>query len=265
MSQSQDSKIPRFVEIVVSLIAIASFVFVYISQNNQIVDLNSQVRELDTQLQDEEKTNERLFALLVAKTSDGAISPTDLAQFLSPAQVDTIVQQAGIDIKATLPFNLDTQFVPSGWMGDGEQGLSHLSVNNVMVNVNGTDKVAAQIEYRPGDKKWAGIYWLYPDKNWGDKPGKSLVGAGKITFWAKGEKGGEIVEFKSGGIRGKYSDTLEVSSGKIALSSTWQEYTLDLASQDLSNVIGAFAWIAAAPDNKGEDVTIYIADLVIDK
>lgn len=270
MSQNaQVSKASNFIQIAVSIavsvIAIVSFVFIYINQNNQIWNLDQQVKALQAQLDDEKRLNDKLFALLVAKTSDGTISPTDLGQFLSQSQVETIVQQAGIDIKTKLPFYLDTQFIPSGWMGDGEQGTTYLSLNGVNTDVNGIEKIVTRIEYRPGTKGWAGIYWLYPDKNWGDKPGKSLVGAKKITFLAKGEKGGEVVEFKSGGIQGKSSDTLDVSMGKIALSSTWQEYTIDLSNQDLSNVIGAFAWFVSAPDNGNNNVIIYIADLVVDK
>lgn len=262
---TQNSKVLRVIEIIGGLIAITTFIFVYVNQNNQILDLNKQVRELQVQLDDKKRLNDQLFTLLVAKTSDGSISPTDLARFLSQSQVATIVQQAGIDIKAKLPFNLETQFIPSGWMGDGEQGTTYLSLNGVNADVNGAKKVVTRIEYRPGSKGWAGIYWLYPDKNWGDKPGKSLVGAKKITFLAKGEKGGEVVEFKSGGIQGKSSDTLDVSIGKIALSSTWQKYTIDLSNQDLSNVIGAFAWFVSASDNENNKVIIYIADIVVDK
>jgi hypothetical protein len=257
-------RVRLFIEIAVAIATVAGVIFIYISQNNEILDLKSQVRELQGQIDEEERLNGQLFALLIAKTSEGDITLTDLEKYLSQSQVETIVQQAGIDIKATLPFKLETQFPSSGWMGDGEQGTTYLSLSSISADVNGIEEVVTRIEYRPGPKGWAGIYWQHG--TWGDQPGKSLVGAGKITFLAKGENGGEIVEFKAGGIRGRpYEDTFEVSIGKIKLSSTWREYTIDLSNQDLSNVIGAFAWIVAASDNGNNKVTIYIADLVVDK
>jgi hypothetical protein len=261
---SQNSKVSWFIGIVVSLITIAGFIFLYIDRNNQILDLNNQVRELHMKLDDEKRLNEKLFALLVAKTSDGTISPTDLGQFLSQSQVETIVQQAGIDIKTKLPFYLETQFIPSGWMGDGEQRTTFISLSSVKVDFNGTEKVVTKFEYRPGPKGWGGIYWQYPDGNWGDQPGKSLIGAKEIAFWARGENGGEIVEFKAGGVSGKrYEDTFDVSLGKVELSKDWQEFAINLSNQDLSNVIGAFASIIAAGDNGSQNVTIYIADLQV--
>lgn len=268
---SQDAKVTKVssfaqiaVSIAVSLIAVASFVFIYINQNNQIWNLDQQVKGLQAQLDDEKRLNDKLFALLVAKTSDGAISPTDLAQFLSQSQVETIVQQAGIDIKTKLPFYLDTQFIPSGWMGDGKQGTTYVSLSSVSVDFNGTGKVVTKFEYRPGPEGWAGVYWQYPDGNWGDEPGKSLIGAKEITFWARGENGDEIVEFKAGGISGKqYEDTLDVSLGKIQLSTDWQKYVINLSDQDLSNVVGAFACNIVASDNGSQNVTIYIADLQV--
>ena len=60
-----------------------------------------------------------------------------------------------------------------------------------------------KVHYQPGAVGWAGVYWLSPANNWGDKPPKQMRGASKVTFWAAGQKGGEIVEFKAGGVNGK--------------------------------------------------------------
>ena len=50
-----------------------------------------------------------------------------------------------------------------------------------------------------------------PENNWGTHTtgGYDLSGATKITFWAKGEKGGEQIEFFAGGITGDNPDSLE--------------------------------------------------------
>jgi len=252
--------------IIGTIVAVLALIYIDVQLNSQVVDLNHQVRELQAQLDDVKEEKALALQLLIAKTSSGDITPSDLTKYLSPEQAQAIVEQAGIDIKTNLPFDLETQFVPSNWMGDGEGGTQYLSLKHISTDVNGNEKVVTRLEYRPGPKGWAGIYWAYPDSNWGDEPGKSLIGASKITFLARGENGGEIVEFKAGGIRGRpYQDTFEVSIGKIKLSSAWQEYSINLSSQDLSNVIGAFAWIVAASDNENKSVAVYVANLVVGK
>lgn len=93
----------------------------------------------------------------------------------------------------------------------------------------------------PANYHWAGIYWLYPDKNWGDYPGHYIFGADSLIFWAKGESGGEQVEFKIGGINQfpgynqtkPYQDSCELlSTGIISLSQYWKRYAIDLVTPD---------------------------------
>lgn len=161
----------------------------------------------------------------------------------------------------SLPANLGAYFVPSGWMGDGESGKRHVQIDDTPAEVEGSRQVVTRITYTPGPKAWAGVYWQYPENNWGDRPGRSLRGARRIRFLARGERGGEIVEFKSGGIRGKRNqDSYEVSLGKVELSTAWRPFVIDLSKQDLRSVIGAFAWVAAAAGNR-PPVIVYIADL----
>jgi len=158
-----------------------------------------------------------------------------------------------------LPVNVtnDISFFPSGWMGDGEAGKKYISFTRSMEDI--------KIAYTPGPKGWAGIYWQFPDGNWGRLAGRNLTGAQKLTFWAKGETGKEMVEFKAGGIRDQqYKDSFEKSLGKVKLTQTWQQYQIDLAGEDLSNVIGAFTWIASNDFNP-EGVTFYLKDIYFEK
>jgi hypothetical protein len=85
-----------------------------------------------------------------------------------------------------------------------------------------------------------------------------------ISFLAKGESGGEVVEFKSGGISGRYRDSYEVSLGKVILKDEWTKYTINLSSSDLSSVIGAFAWVIASSDNERSEVTTYLANVQVE-
>ena len=110
---------------------------------------------------------------------------------------------------------------------------------------------------------WAGIYWQYPYNNWGDDPdGRDLTGTTKLTFWVRGENGGEKAEFKVGGITGEYPDSIQpsVSTGVIVMSDEWQQHIIDLTDKDLSHVIGAFLWVTTKTENP-DGCTIYLDDV----
>ena len=109
-----------------------------------------------------------------------------------------------------------------------------------------------------------------PQQNWGDYPnaGFNITGATKLTFFARGEKGGEQVEFFVGGIGWPdkpYKESLpKVSTGYVTLSKEWKEYTIDLTGKDLSYVLSGFGWVTNAPRNLGQEITFYIDDIRFD-
>jgi hypothetical protein len=147
------------------------------------------------------------------------------------------------------PFEVSDKFAPSGWMGDGKEGTRYLDLNTVFrgrPRPQDTDGLTTRISYSAGPQRWAGIYWQYPDSNWGDMPGRRVRGATKISFWAAGDTGREIAEFKAGGIKGKYSDSFEVTLGKISLSQQWKHYSIGLVNVDTASVIGAFCIVLVA-------------------
>ncbi|MCK5056365.1 MAG: hypothetical protein KAT34_06910 [Candidatus Aminicenantes bacterium] len=166
------------------------------------------------------------------------------------------------------PFDVASRFSASGWMGDGESGTKYVQlIKACKINPYSTP-YCIKITYTPGPKKWAGIYWQNKPNNWGDFRGEDFSRAGykKLTFWARGENGGEVVEFKAGGINapGKnHRDSFEVSSGKVVLERTWEQYTLNLESEDLSCVIGGFCWVASRAANP-DGLTFYLDDIYYD-
>ena len=116
---------------------------------------------------------------------------------------------------------------------------------------------------KAGAKNFAGIYWQNVPNNFCKSPGEDFSGKGftKITFWAKGKNGGEIAEFKAGGIKncnngGLFEDSFETRAKRVNLETTWKEYTIDLAGMDLTSVIGGFCWSSPKPS------TIYIDDVM---
>ena len=156
-------------------------------------------------------------------------------------------------------------YIPSGWMGDyGDIKMNDKSTDNPH---GGTTCIQFIYSAQKAQTKgWAGVYWQNPAQNWGAKKGGyDLTGMNKLTFWARGAKGGEIIQkIKVGGIgidpKAPYADSCDVEFGPIELTDTWKEYTVNLAGKDLSYVSGGFAWVTNADVNP-EGATFYLDDI----
>jgi hypothetical protein len=173
--------------------------------------------------------------------------------------------QSSSDPRAVVraPFEITAAgYLPSGYMGDGEQGIRYVKIARRKCDgAPYLEDLCFEVTYSPGSRRWAGVYWQSPPDNWGAKPGKRVVGASQVTFWARGTTGREVVEFKAGGISGrKFQDSFEASLGSISLSKEWRKYEIPLKGQDLSNVIGAFAWVATADANPG-GLVFFLGDI----
>ena len=181
-----------------------------------------------------------------------------------PTQVPTAIPQSSGSL---CPFYVYTDwgsdknhYVPEGWMGDiGDIQFD----DNYQLDPSRPDVI--QLTYKPsGSNQWAGLYWWDPPgSNWADKDGGfNLSCASKLTFWARGDKGGEKAEFKVGGLKGTYQDSLQpaLSTGPIVLTNGWKQYTLDLTGKDLSHMIGGLVWLTNKPSNP-DGATIYVDEI----
>ena len=181
---------------------------------------------------------------------------------------DGQVQDGGPKNPSPKPNTIDVlKFYPSsGWMGDGTSGTKYVQIDEACKsNVRPQRQTCVKITYSVGLVTWAGIYWQNKADNWGDKPGDdfSTKSFKKISFWARGEQGGEVVEFKAGGIStdGKtYKDSFEVTTGKVTLEKEWKQYEIKIEGQNLSSVIGVFCWSASGTSNPA-GLTFYLDDI----
>jgi hypothetical protein len=160
------------------------------------------------------------------------------------------------------------KFVASGYMGDGQQESQYIQLSEACTENPYSKPLCIKIAYKPGSIGWGGFYWQNKADNWGEFKGMELSKAGykKLTFWARGKNGTEVVEFKARGINApgkRFKDSFEVSSGKVILGTTWKQYTLNLAGADLSCVIGGFCWVASARANPN-GLTFYLDDIYYD-
>jgi len=153
-------------------------------------------------------------------------------------------------------------FVPSGFMPKG----NCLKLEDDWTQNCYSDETCLRVEYDVAcskeDQKWAGIYWLNPANNWGSrKGGFDLTGATRLTFRARGEKGGEVIEeFLMGGISGDYPDSDSASIGPVILTNHWKDYSIDLRGKDLSYISGGFAWTSNVKSNP-ENCIFYLDDI----
>jgi hypothetical protein len=165
--------------------------------------------------------------------------------------------------KAQLPFTIydekggtNNHYVASGWMGN----TKGLKMDEGCTNNPHGGKTCFRFEYsEAGD--WAGIVWQDPANDWGDQPGGwNLDGAKKLTFWARGDKGGETVTFKFGvlGPDKKYADSMTGESGALKLTSNWTEYNIDLAGKDMTRIKTGFVWSLTG---QGSPVVFYLDDI----
>jgi hypothetical protein len=156
----------------------------------------------------------------------------------------------------------DNHFIPSGWMGD----YGDLKINPGWTKNPHSGKTCFQIIYSAKMTQgagWAGIYWQHPSNNWGTKKAHiTLTGATKLTFWARGEKGGEkFAEFKMGGISGEYPDSDSAVINSVELTTEWKKFEIDLKGKDLSEIRGGFCWSASKDDNP-DGFTFYLDDIM---
>jgi hypothetical protein len=155
----------------------------------------------------------------------------------------------------SLPFAVDSRYSPSGYMGDGESG--GVADEAACPARAGEEKGNChRFTLTKKDVGWGGIFWQYPDGNWGVLPGLDIpAGATRISFWAWGEKGGETVSFLVGIAD---ADGFGIDSGPITLTKEPKQYFLSLRNATYTDVVGGFGWSAggmAAP------VVFYVDDI----
>ncbi len=156
-----------------------------------------------------------------------------------------------------LPFAIDSYFRPTGYMGDG------ITPGPVVVQTTGCKTPRPpgakgncyKVTYKPQPPEaayaWGGLYWQYPDNNWGAAAGKRIAkGATKVSFYAAGESGQEVVTFRVGGIQNAgslHQDSLRVDLVQT-LTTSLTRYSVDISGEAYDEVLGPFAWVITTYD-----------------
>jgi hypothetical protein len=146
-------------------------------------------------------------------------------------------------------------YTPSGWMGEISSIAMESRSGGHLPGQTGSLEVAFK-----SIRGWGGVVWQDPPNDWGTRPGGyDLSRATRLTFWARGARGGEHVTFGYGliGIDKRFHDSA-LDRLEITLGREWQRYVIELDGHDLSCIKTGFLWTVQA---QPEPLTFFLDDV----
>jgi hypothetical protein len=164
--------------------------------------------------------------------------------------------------KANLPLviydegsNPSRPYIASGYEGNP----SAIKMDRNCTDDPHSGKTCWKVVYS-ASKGWGGVMWQSPANDWGNAPGGwDLTGAKALTFWVRGQRGGELVTFSYGGLVGKrFNDSSSGSLPNVHLTNAWRKYTIPVNGRNMSDIKSGFVWTVKA---KSPPVTFYLDDI----
>ncbi|MBV9834107.1 MAG: hypothetical protein JO055_06865 [Alphaproteobacteria bacterium] len=139
--------------------------------------------------------------------------------------------------------------------------------------VSGNEGVRLRFLPHKATVGWAGVVFQYPEHNWGERRGRDLTGATKITFWARADQPMDV-EFRVGAARsGAFRDSLPPIDRRVTLNEQWRQFTISLVDAaprgqssprpDLSSILGVLSVTVNFAANR-HSATIDISDVSAD-
>jgi hypothetical protein len=151
---------------------------------------------------------------------------------------------------ATMPWT------PSGWMGNH----AGFTMNQISTEMPHSGKTCLEFHYAAAST-WVGVAWQHPASDWGEQEGGyNLTGAKKLTFWARGKFGGEVISYGLGLLDEDrpYHDSVRIAPESITLKPSWKRYVIHLRGTDLSRIKTPF-YFTMSGDRKS--TTFYLDDI----
>lgn len=153
--------------------------------------------------------------------------------------------------------NGPSPWIASGYMGNGEA----IAMDPASADAPHTGTSCIRVSYRAAGE-WGGVVWQDPVNDWGDQAGGyNLTGATALEFWARGAKGGEVVNFGFGvlGADAKFPDSGKGELANLRLTDQWRKYRVEIGGDiDLQRIKTGFFWSLAG---QGETVVFYLDDI----
>ncbi len=158
-------------------------------------------------------------------------------------------------------YNEVPQKYPWNIIGD-EEGDS-LQINTSFSKNPQNGSICTEIIYDSSVEDWAGAFiQATGNARRGPGIGLDLAGKSRLEFFAKGEKGGEKVNFGYGYDEPGPDGGKDSASDRRTenLTDQWKKYTFNLTDKDLSHINGIFMFIVDADDNP-KGATFYIDNI----
>jgi len=163
----------------------------------------------------------------------------------------------GEDLK--VPTEITENFVPTRW---GETDRIDVNLDfKAEHRPADDDGVCIRITYRPHEQHWGAVYWQ-TKKELGVRKPVRFPAHSRIAFWARGETGEEVVEFR---MPADPSSEL-LTHGELAhLGTQWKHYELEIGERAGKPVTGVFGvrWKCVTDQNK-RGLTFYLDALRIE-
>ena len=138
-------------------------------------------------------------------------------------------------------------------IGDAKRGSAFVKIEQDFVDPDNHCEFCLRVEYVPGPDGTAGLAYT-SDKS------LDLKDAKRLTFWVKGEKGGEKVSFKAAGKDLEFG----AITSDITLGSDWKKYEIDLQKADLAKITQPFGFDFDRPSD-GNPMIFYLKGVTIDR
>ena len=175
----------------------------------------------------------------------------------------------------------ENNFTQKALMYGTSRSLVHDMNENWTENPYAGDScIRCEIQTRGTD--WGG--WLFlngalaagetiPTLNDGSVPGEGLdlTGATELRFWARGETGGDVVEFFTAGFGydGEWDTQLvdypdsayKQSIGFVQLTTDWEEFYIPLEWLDLSSIACGFGYVCSGGESGAADNVFYLDEI----
>ncbi len=149
-------------------------------------------------------------------------------------------------------------FAASGFMGD----VSDVRLAGSYEGTRSEGFPCLMVKYAAlGEAGWAGVMWQNPANNWGTVDGGyNLSRAKRLSFWARGDKGGETVEIIVGGASSVFPDSDGLTTGDIRLRTEWTHYLLDVSKANMSYIASGFGFLVKQ-DHAPEGCVFYLDEV----
>ena len=200
----------------------------------------------------------RLFAYV--RDGKGGAATASLPLFVDGPTKRPVSPVATLPLTVYAEADAEPTYTPAGWMGNA----AAIALDPNCKDNPHSGRTCFKVEYKAADG-WGGVVWQSPPQDWGDRPGGyNLEGARRLSFWARGARGGEVVSFEFGLFdRDKrFYDTAKGKLEKVTLSDDWKHFEIDLTDKDLSRIKSGFCWVVAAG---GKPITFYLDDVRYEK